>query len=88
MITKEELKEQLKNNIGTIKFRKMDQSIREMSCTLSSELLPVMENTKEYTPKIKTKTDNPNNVRVWDLDKQAWRAFRLDSVIEYSFKGI
>jgi len=86
MITKEELKEQLKNNIATIKFRKMDQSIREMSCTLSSNLLPALETDKEYTPKIKT--DNPNNVRVWDLDKQAWRAFRLDSIIEYSFKSI
>ena len=86
MITKEELKEQLKNNIGTIKFRKMDQTIREMSCTLSSKLLPPLEESKEYTPKIKT--DNPNNVRVWDLDKQAWRAFRLDSILEYSFKNI
>lgn len=86
MITKEELKEQLKNNIATIKFRKMDQTIREMSCTLSSNLLPSLETDKEYTPKIKT--DNPNNVRVWDLDKQAWRAFRLDSIIEYSFKTI
>lgn len=86
MITKQELKEQLKNNIATIKFRKMDQTIREMSCTLSTEFLPLLENNKEYIPKIKT--DNPNNLRVWDLDKQAWRTFRMDSIIEYSFKNI
>lgn len=85
-MTKEQLKEELKNNIAIIKFRKMDQTIREMSCTLSSKLLPVSQDEKEYTPKIKT--DNPNNVRVWDLDKQAWRAFRLDSLLEYSFKSI
>lgn len=86
MLTKEEFKERLKMSIGTVKFRKMDQSIREMSCTLSETLLPKMEIKEDYTPKIKT--DNPNNLRVWDLDKQAWRAFRLDSVMDYSFKSI
>jgi hypothetical protein len=84
MITKDEFKEQLKTSIGTVKFRKVDQSIREMSCTLSEKFLPEMEIKEDYSPKIKT--DNPNNLRVWDLDKQAWRAFRLDSVIEYSFQ--
>jgi len=86
MITKDEFKQQLKTSIGTVKFRKADQTIREMSCTLSETLLPKMEIKEDYTPKIKT--DNPNNLRVWDLDKQAWRAFRLDSVMDYSFKAI
>jgi len=86
MINKEEFKERLKTTTAKIKFRKVDQSIREMSCTLSEKFLPEMEIKEDYTPK--TKTDNPNNLRVWDLDKQAWRAFRVDSVIDYSFKSI
>lgn len=86
MIVKEEFKEQLKTHIAKVKFTKADQSIRKMTCTLSSQFLPETEISENYTPKIKT--DNPHSIRVWDLDKQAWRAFRLDSVLEYSFEGI
>jgi len=46
MITKDEIKNQLKNNIGTIKFKKKDDSVRVMKCTLSEELLPE----SDFTP--------------------------------------
>ena len=83
---KEEFKKNLKTSTAKIKFRKIDQSIREMSCTLSETLLPKMEIKEGYVPKIKT--DNLNSLRVWDLDKQSWRSFRLDSLLEYSFEKV
>jgi len=86
MITKDEIKNQLKNNIGTIKFKKKDDSVRIMKCTLSEELLPESDFTpEEYTPK---KISNPDSLAVWDLDKLAWRSFRLDSILEYSFETV
>jgi len=86
MITKEILKEKLKNSTAIIEFRKVDQSIRKMNCTLSTQFLPKTEMVNEENkPTIK---DNPNNIRVWDLDKEAWRSFRIDSILDYSFKQI
>ena len=86
MITKEILKEKLKNSTAVIEFRKVDQSIRKMNCTLSAQFLPKSEVTdKEENKTIK---DNPNNMRVWDLDKEAWRSFRIDSILDYSFNQI
>jgi hypothetical protein len=86
MINKDEIKDQLKNNIGTIKFKKKDNSIRIMKCTLSEELLPESDfNPETYKSK---KISNADSLAVWDLDKLAWRSFRLDSILEYSFETI
>lgn len=85
MITKSELQKELKLSIGKIKFRKKDETIREMSCTLSENFLPKLEWSKEQKS---LKTENEEVVSVWDLDKLAWRSFRLDSLLDYSFEKI
>jgi hypothetical protein len=86
MINKDEIKNKLKNNIGTIKFKKKDNTIRTMKCTLSEELLPESNfSPEDYKSK---KVSNPDSLAVWDLDKLAWRSFRLDSILEYSFDTI
>ena len=85
-ITKENLKDRLKSTTAKIKFKKMDQTIREMSCTLSSQFLPEMKSLEEK--KVKIKPENADNITVWDLDKQAWRSFRVDSILDYSFQSL
>lgn len=82
MITKEELIKLLKEKVVTVKFKKKDESIRKMVCTLSEEYLPEPEPLAEGEVK-RTKKDNPNTLPVWDLEKLAWRSFRVDSVVEY-----
>jgi hypothetical protein len=86
MIIKEELKEKLmhllKKGVVTVKFRKKDESIRKMVCTLSEDYLPEPEEVIEGKEK-KIKKENPNTLPVWDLEKLAWRSFRIDSVVEY-----
>lgn len=82
MITKEELIKVLKERVVTVKFKKKDDSIRKMVCTLSEDYLPEPENVVEVTEK-KKKKENPNTLPVWDLEKLAWRSFRVDSVVEY-----
>ena len=77
--TKDTLKEQLKNNILLVTFRKTDDTIRDMKCTLMESYLPKVEITETTE---KTKKGNPNIVSVWDLDKNSWRSFRLDSIIK------
>jgi hypothetical protein len=82
MITKEELVKLLKEKVVTIKFKKRDNSFRKMVCTLSEDYLPEPEEVIEGKEK-KTKKENPNTLPVWDLEKLAWRSFRVDSVVEY-----
>jgi hypothetical protein len=80
MITKDELVKLLKEKVLTVKFKKKDESIRKMVCTLSEDYLPEIEDTNEEK---KTKKENPNTLPVWDLEKLAWRSFRVDSIVEY-----
>lgn len=82
MITKEELIKLLKEKVVTVKFKKKDDSIRKMICTLSEEYLPEPEPLTESEVK-RTKKGNANTLPVWDLEKLAWRSFRGDSVVEY-----
>lgn len=82
MATKEDLVKLLKERVVTVKFKKKDDSIRKMVCTLSEEYLPEPEPLVEGEVK-RTKKDNPNTLPVWDLEKLAWRSFRVDSVVEY-----
>jgi hypothetical protein len=82
MITKDELIKLLKERVVTVKFKKKDDSVRKMICTLSEDYLPEPEEVIEGQEK-KKKKENPNTLPVWDLEKLAWRSFRVDSVVEY-----
>jgi hypothetical protein len=80
VIQKKELKDLLKEQVLTVNFKKKDESIRRMVCTLSDDFLP------EYTPtenEKRMKTESTETISVWDLEKQAWRSFRVDSIIDY-----
>lgn len=82
MTSKEDLIKLLKEKVVTIKFKKKDDSVRKMICTLSEDYLPEPEKVVEGKEK-KAKKENPNTLPVWDLEKLAWRSFRVDSVVEY-----
>lgn len=80
MVTKEKLKDLLQKNVLQVKFKKIDGSQRVMCCSLNQEIVPISEN---KTPK-KVKQDNENVIAVWDLEKESFRSFRLDSLIDYT----
>ena len=80
MITKQTLKDLLKQNILVVSFKKIDGTDRKMTCSLKEDIVPVLES-KE--PKRK-KPENDNVLPVWDMEKSAFRSFRIDSLIEYS----
>ena len=81
MISKSTLKKLLQEKVLTVQFKKKDESLRKMVCTLNEEYLPEVE-PKENEAK-KTKAESTDSIAVWDLEKQAWRSFRLDSIIDY-----
>jgi WYL_2, Sm-like SH3 beta-barrel fold len=77
MMNKYELKEVLSNGVATVTFEKVDGTERTMKCTLLNEYLPPhTETTDESEPR----KQNDNIIAVWDIEKNDWRSFRVDSV--------
>lgn len=73
----------LKNNICTVVFTKVNGETRRMRCTLKEDLLPAQE-TKHLDHATQQKRQTGENlVSVWDLDNDGWRSFRKDSVVDF-----
>ena len=71
------LLEALKKGTVTVTFRKIDTGeLRVMPCTLNPAVLEAnqVKTTINYEPQ------NMEACPVWSLVKNAWRAFRLDTV--------
>lgn len=81
-LIREEVIAGLKSAIATVVFEKADGFERVMRCTLMENFLP--EKTKE-TSKKKSRPVNDDVVAVFDLDKESWRSFRLDSVTKITY---
>ena len=66
--------EALKKGVVIISFRKIDSGeIRVMPSTLNPELIPNVTNPLNVD-------SSSDTIMVWSLDKNAWRAFRLETV--------
>jgi len=79
---KADLKKLLLKNALSVTFKKKDGTERTMNCTLMSQHLPIVEKHEDDEAK-KAKKQSDTNLAVWDLDKKAWRAFRIDSIVSY-----
>ena len=71
------LTELLRSGIVEVTFTKVDGTERVMRCTLQPQYLP------ESIEKEGVKVRNPDVQSVWDIDINAWRSFRFDSVKEF-----
>ena len=61
----------------TVEFKKIDTGeLRIMPCTLNSKL-------SNQNIEIKDQKDDNDHLVVWSLDKDAWRSFRVNTVIEW-----
>lgn len=69
----------LKKNVMTISFTKADGTARDMVCTLMPNKLPAVELKEDKKPR----KENLEVIRVFDLEKKAWRSFRVDSIRTY-----
>jgi hypothetical protein len=61
-----------------VTFTKKDGTLRAMKCTLAEWLVPQVE-TKNPAPRVIA--ENDNLVKVYDLEKQGWRSFNIDSIV-------
>ena len=70
------LRNELMNNNVYLEFTKKDGTLRKMNATLQESVLPPQPATE------KTKKENAEVISVWDLDVNAWRSVRYDSINE------
>ena len=79
---KEWLTVELHCGVVTVNFTKKDGTDRSMKCTLSTTEIPVavQETLLENQEPTKTRKINPDVRAVYDVEAQAWKSFRWDSV--------
>lgn len=70
----------LQKNVLTVTFVKADGTVRDMRCTLRTDLLGALVPTTGGVKESKAVGDQPrsHSIRVFDMDKQQWRSFRFD----------
>lgn len=78
--TRASLSALLRHDICEVTFTKADGSNRYMIGTLKPEFLPDNECDAALSP---TAEENPNIVVLWDMEKDAWRSFRIDRLISF-----
>ena len=77
VISKSNILNLLKQGVIEVKFKKVDGSERVMKCTLLESYVKPHEKTTDREKKI-----NEDVISVWDVEKEGWRSFRYDSVID------
>ena len=75
---REIMKEKLRVGNCTVVFTKSDGTERTMLCTLQESAIPV-----DARPKVQGTKQSDQALAVWDLEKQGWRSFRIDSVVSF-----
>lgn len=69
----------LNTGTWTVKFTKKDGTERKMLCTLQENAIP-----EEKKSKNTGKAKNDEVIPVFDIEKQEWRSFRVDSIVSVS----
>lgn len=75
-MTKNKMVYYLENFIVTFFFQKKDGTVREMTGTLRSDLLPKRADDNKLSTNY-----NPTLVHVYDLENEGWRSFHVDSLV-------
>lgn len=75
-------------------FEAADGSVKDMICTTNEALIPVDKRPKPttslrevaFTPNlaVSKKQEDPNLIRVFAVDRDAWRSFRVERVIRFT----
>ena len=91
--SKEQIKQLLGTGISEVFFKKRDGSIRHMVCTLDPNQVPLIEQVHSISSALGIQEQpeqteaQQNVVPVWDLEKMAWRSFRVNSVVFFKKQG-
>lgn len=70
--------EAAQKGVVTVEFEKINNGgLRVMPCTLNHEV------SGGAVPEILEQRDESDNIAVWCIDKEAWRSFRVSTVVRW-----
>jgi hypothetical protein len=78
-MTREEMINELREKNCRVIFKKVNGEERDMQCTLINDVLPLRVN----DPK-KERPVNENTIVAFDINKEAYRSFRVENVISFT----
>jgi len=82
-MNKDDLKSKLQSGLVQVKFTKVNGEERTMVCTLNDGIVPPATKEDPLTQK-KVRAINEEVQVVYDVEKDGWRSFRWDSLVEYN----
>lgn len=69
-----------REGVVTVEFTKIDTGeLRVMPCTLKPDLMPTIT-------EVRSQSTTSDHIVVWSLDKDAFRSFRVNTVVRW-YKG-
>ena len=84
MMIREELVVKLREGTCKVVFKKVNGEERNMKCTLRKEELPDLPYKMDGQDAKPKRAVNVETISAWDVEKQAFRSFRLDNLISFS----
>ena len=75
-MTIDEIRDQLRQGTLEVHFKKKDGSVRRMVCTTHIDVLGDSSESTRSAPVFQNEI-----VTVWDMEADAWRSFRFDSIV-------
>lgn len=79
------LTELLRSSVVIVGFNKVNGEFRKMACTLQESQIPEAQKPKPLAEGATPRKVSEESLRVFDINKQEWRAFRWDKVQCVSF---
>ena len=68
-----EMVDMLRQQVCQVRFIKVNGEERDMQCTLKEDLIPTEKKPKDDV------------IKVFDVDQQDWRSFRVDNVTKFAY---
>lgn len=81
-MSRNEMIEQLRLRECRVIFKKIDGEERDMKCTLQENVLP--EKYRVRADDDKAGQPSEAVIRAWDVNKEAFRSFRVDNVVSFT----
>lgn len=82
LMNRDEMINELRKRDCRVIFKKANGEERDMVCTLREDAIPTSFSDNNTEPKTNGYSDTA--IRVIDINKGEWRAFRVDSVVSFS----
>ena len=77
-----EMVDMLRQQVCQVRFIKVNGEERDMQCTLKEDLIPADMKPKDDDQGVQATI---GVIKVFDIDKQDWRSFRVDNVTKFAY---